>query len=231
MKNYNLIQWVERELNDGVLFNYDLADIQIDYLLDDSRLKAYVSGRRCGKQTIIESDVLYQATHNANEHFLIIAKYESSLRLMRSEIKRFLTIKSLYDGESRSGKTIHLTNGCIIEFYTMSNKTIVDFNSFNRGRSFKAVYIDEAGYIDFLPEIIDSILPTLFAGNGTLNLLGTPKPGDAKFAFSLLNHNFSIYRANVYNIHEYDIASGIAQEFSAVLSDDQYDSQVLGKFK
>lgn len=229
MKNYNLIQWVERELNDGVLFDYDLADIQIDYLLDDSRLKAYVSGRRCGKQTVIESDLLYQVTHNTNEHFLIVAQYDSTVRLMRSEIKRFLTIKGLYHREIRNGKCIQLNNGCVIDFYITAGKTIDDFEIFNRGRSYKSIYIDEAGYVTFLPEMIESILPTLFAGNGTLNMLGTPKPGNPDFAYALLNYNFSIYRANAYNVHP-DIADEMSQDYKSVLSETGYATEFLGRF-
>lgn len=171
------IMAVEAEIARRKLPNRVLASTfgpQKSFVLDASRLKAAICGRRAGKTYGVASWLVLGALASPESLSLYI-------HLTRMEAKRTIwqTFRSL-DKAFNIGGTFreadleyHLPNGSYIQVTGCPDSTHIDTY---RGKGYKRVAIDEAAsFPSYLTRLIEEVLlPALADHQGELVLIGTP---------------------------------------------------------
>ena len=147
---------------------------QLSFVLDPSRFKIALCGRRAGKTVGIAFDLLDTALNMPNAVILYVTLNRASAKkILWPDITRINRERELGGIVNHSELNIKFPNGSII--YLTGAKDQTEIEKF-RGLAIKKIVIDEAGsFKRYLTEMIEEVLiPALFDHNGTLMLIGTP---------------------------------------------------------
>jgi hypothetical protein len=157
-----------------------LTDIQKSILLDDTRFKILVAGRRFSKTFIAINSLAKHARHPGKKCMYVAPSYRMARQIAWEDCKSMLRERNWIKKINESNLEITLVNGSMIMMRSADNKDSI------RGIGLDYVVIDEAADIPGLQETWQAVIrPTLSDREGDAMIIGTPK--GKGFLFDLFN--------------------------------------------
>lgn len=210
----------ERRLNESIaIYDNDKTNItssikfephekQKEVMLNNSRFRVIVAGRRSGKTTLARYLILAHAIEHSENVCLWVSPYN---RICKRDYRKVLREAGKYDlveYKNDSEHIIELKNSSTIEFYSSDNiKNLV-------GEGYNFMVVDECGFVGD-NAWFESLRPSLSDKKGKALLIGTPKGKGNWFHEMYIsgidcNKDISSFRFSSYdNTHLIDIQNEI----------------------
>lgn len=199
---------------------------QKDFMDNDSKRKAFVSGRQVGKSRTAAWYALWKAITYSGSEILITAKAQRQSMELFNQVKKEIRMSDMTKeqwGVARDTRTqIEFQNGSRIVCLPVGQD-----GSNIRGYGTDLVIVDEAAFIK--DEIFQEVLaPMLAVGDGTFILLSTPF-GKKGFLYEKFNDD-DWYKKQVPSSANPLIEDKFIEEQRQQLTSTQFKQEILGQF-